>query len=153
MPVYLFTFHAYRSWMPDHPRGYVKLKRVLDADHQAAARYEQRARQDRVMFDATTLDLAVKAARESCACQGCRLHAMATDSTHVHILVSWRGDQSWHTIRQKLKEAMTRRFNQSVGRRQWFSAKGSRRRVLDRSHFRHLVDVYLPKHRGPMWRE
>ena len=26
MPVYLFTFHAYGSWLPDNPRGYVRRK-------------------------------------------------------------------------------------------------------------------------------
>jgi len=24
MPVFLFSYHAYRSWMPDHERGYTQ---------------------------------------------------------------------------------------------------------------------------------
>jgi hypothetical protein len=31
MPVYLFTYHAYRSWMPDRPEGFVQEGRGIEA--------------------------------------------------------------------------------------------------------------------------
>ena len=52
MPVYLFTFHAYRSWMPDRPQGYVRHEAgLLPPDPQAARRYARQAKHVEVQFN------------------------------------------------------------------------------------------------------
>ncbi|HEX3599315.1 MAG TPA: hypothetical protein VHU84_04190 [Lacipirellulaceae bacterium] len=78
---------------------------------------------------------------------------MATESTHLHVLVSWTLDRKWDVVRAKLRESLSRRLNREVGRRLWFSKSPSRKRVKDRQHFNYLVEVYLPKHSGWKWTE
>ena len=44
MPVYLFTYHAYQSWMPDRARGFVQKGRGIQPPNEAlAAAYRQAA--------------------------------------------------------------------------------------------------------------
>ena len=55
MPVYHFTVHAYRSWRPDHPRGYTdKGKGYQPPDPDRADDYDRAAKQDPVTFDKQT---------------------------------------------------------------------------------------------------
>src|SRR5205807_157183 len=52
VPVYHFTFHAYRNWRPDHPRGYIpKGQGVQPADEEMAEQYDRNASQEPVKFD------------------------------------------------------------------------------------------------------
>jgi hypothetical protein len=85
--------------------------------------------------------------------QKCRGHCVATDSTHVHVLVSWPDERPWKRIRSGLKSSLTRRLNREFRRQIWFSDSASRRRVKGRSHFDYLVSQYLPSHCGWKWRE
>ena len=48
---------------------------------------------------------------------------------------------------------MTRRLNRDKQRRTWFSEKASRKRVLNREHFDHLMTTYLPSHSEWKWSE
>jgi hypothetical protein len=49
--VYHFTYHAYRSWRPDHPRGYTKKgEGYQPPDPEIAEEYDERATQDPVEF-------------------------------------------------------------------------------------------------------
>jgi hypothetical protein len=55
MGVYHFTMHAYRSWRPDHPRGYtIKGFGYQPPDPVAADVYDENAKQDPVVFDHQT---------------------------------------------------------------------------------------------------
>jgi hypothetical protein len=50
--VYHFTIHAFRSWRPDHPRGYTrKGEGYQPPDEEMAEKYDQAASQDAVIFD------------------------------------------------------------------------------------------------------
>ncbi len=180
MPCYLFTYHAYRSWMPDRPRGYVRRGQgIRPADESMAQKYRRSAKHDAVVFHEHVQRSLIGAALEACEHQGYRAHFIATDPTHVHLLVSWETDRSWHRVRSKLKESMTRCLNQSfnsrdpTGRRRtnersaarsadrrpaashgpWFSRGASRKRLRDRQHFEYLVREYLPSHAGLAWHE
>jgi len=154
MPCYLFTYHAYGSWMPDREEGYVRRKQgVLPADQQRAAEYRQAARQPQVRFDAAVQRLVICELQAAWLHQQCRGHFIATDSTHVHVLVSWRDERPWIRIRSGLKSSLTRRLNRDLQRWIWFSDSASRKRVKDRPHFTYLVDEYLPSHYGWKWRE
>jgi hypothetical protein len=78
---------------------------------------------------------------------------VATEPTHVHVLVSWSSDRTWQVVRAKLRESLTRRLNREIKRQEWFSKSPSRKRVKDQAHFDYLVGEYLPKHSGLKWSE
>jgi len=154
MPCYLFTYHAYRSWMPDRKQGFVRRgKGVVPPDEELSRQYRDDAKQEQAGFDSQLQLLAIDELQVAFAYQQCRGHCIATDATHIHVLVSWRGDRPWKRIRSGLKSSLTRRFNRELQRRKWFVDSASRKRVKDRSHFDYLVDQYLPSHRGWKWRE
>jgi hypothetical protein len=85
--------------------------------------------------------------------QSFRLHFVATEPTHLHVLVSWKDERPWSKVRISIKSSLTRRFNREVAERQWFSEGGSRRRVINQDHFDYLVHTYLPRHSGWKWSE
>ena len=169
MPCYLFTFHAYRSWMPDRPQGYVRRgEGPLPPDAERARQYERNAAQPPILFDEDIQRALIVAAREAAAHQDFRLHCIATEPTHVHLLVSWKDDRTWQRMRTGIKQSLTRALNRTLGPRaglpaaseskrdqrgKWFSGGASRKRVRDGDHFDHLINEYLPSHRGAFWRE
>ncbi|MHC4401879.1 MAG: hypothetical protein ACYTG0_19580 [Planctomycetota bacterium] len=157
MPVYLFTFHAYRSWKADNPRGYVQEGQGIQPPSASLAQYrDECAAQPEVRFEKTHQEVLIWIAHDACARRGWRLHFAATDPTHVHILLSWRSREPWRNVRKRLKNlAALMLGKKELGRpgRKWLSRKGSRKRVRDREHFDYLVNRYLPSHRGLKWRE
>ena len=156
MPCYLFTFHAYRSWNADNPRGFVQEAGSIEAPSAQLARYyDEHAQQPPVLFEALHQRVLIWIAFDACARRQWRLHFVATEPTHVHILVSWHSSEPWGEVRRRLKNLASlflgRKFEQPG--RKWFSRRGSRKRVRDRRHFDYLVNKYLPKHGGLQWRE
>jgi REP element-mobilizing transposase RayT len=155
MPCYLFTFHAYGTWMPDREEGFVRRKQgVLPPDEELAQDYRGKASEDVVQFDSRIQKLLIEEAKTACEKQKYRGHCIATDPTHVHALVSWPDERSWLKIRSGLKTSLTLRLNREVKRRKhWFVDSASRKQVKDQTHFDHLTNEYLPSHRGWKWRE
>ena len=156
MPVYLFTYHAYRSWMPDHPGGFVQQGRGVQSPSAALANvYRQAATFPPVDFDDELQRLLIDHSIDICRRRRWRLHAVATEPTHLHILVSWTGSRRWQEVRGKLRNllslGLTRRFKQKG--RPWFSTGASRKQVRTRAHFEHLMNKYLPNHGGARWFE
>jgi len=155
MPCYLFTFHAYRSWMPDREQGFVRREEgILPPDADLAREYRKRAIEDEVVFDPPLQLLLIDESQIACQKQRYRGHCVATDPTHVHALISWPDERSWLSIRTGLKSSLTRRLNREIQKRHhWFVDGASRKRVADEDHFIHLLHNYLPSHRGWKWRE
>jgi REP element-mobilizing transposase RayT len=153
MPVYLFTFHAYRSWMPSHRRGYTKRgKGYFPTDENMAQNYESRANHDPTIFDEELSRILIEQLRESCVIIHCRLHAGTTEPTHIHGLVSWKHVRGWMSIRSSLKTALTKRLK-AIREDLALSRGASRKQVKDRSHFDYLLKTYLPAHHGLAWYE
>lgn len=51
MPVYLFTIHAYQSWMPDNPRGFVERgKGIQPPNKNVAKAYRAAATESPFLF-------------------------------------------------------------------------------------------------------
>lgn len=51
MPCYLFTFHAYCSWMPDHRRGFTRRKEgIVPQNEKLAKAYKKAAKEEKVAF-------------------------------------------------------------------------------------------------------
>jgi hypothetical protein len=157
--VYLLTFHAYRSWRPDNPRGYVKRGQgVQKPDAEVAKRYDQRAKHSPVRFGEAEQGAIIDAAIVFAGEQDYRLHYIYAGTTHVHALLSWRQFTEWNDVRVALKRRLGKALSETMDRPgPWFSRGGqdSRRRIEDRAHFDHLMQRYLPKreHRGWHWRE
>jgi len=154
MPCYLFTYHAFGSWMPDREEGFVRRgEGVLPSDEPLGRQYRERAGQSEVTFDAAVQALLIAECRTAFEKQRCRGHYVATETTHLHVLVSWPDERDWSKLRAGLRASLSRRLNKEYGKRAWFVDGSSRRRVKDQDHFDHLVTEYLPNHGGWKWRE
>ncbi|NOZ40575.1 MAG: hypothetical protein GXP24_10155 [Planctomycetes bacterium] len=154
MPCYLFTYHGYGTWLPDHPRGYVRRKEgILPTDKHMAECYRKNQREETACFNRDVQRVMIGEAIEACTHQDLRGHGIATDPSHLHVLVSWKSERTWQAVRRSLRSSLTRRLNQEVERRTWFSKQPSRKQVKERSHFEYLLKTYLPKHRGLKWCE
>ncbi len=154
MPCYLFTYHTYGSWMPDRPQGYVRRHEgALPSDTTMAIKYRTRATQELVRLTAGQQLASITAIKEAALHIGCHLHLVATDPTHIHVLVSWQGKRTWQQNRTSLKRSVTLRLKSDYGNQAWLANGSSRRRVVDHDHFDHLVTKYLPSHRGWKWCE
>jgi hypothetical protein len=130
MPCYLFTYHAHGSWMPDHRRGYVRRHQgILPPDKKMAARYRAKMTQDSTSFDSVIQRHLIEESLVAGAHQRFRCHFLATESTHLHALVSWTIEHEWQIVRAKLRESLTRRLNREVQQRDWFSKSPSRKQV------------------------
>jgi len=155
VPCYLFTFHAYGTWMPDREAGFVRRKQgVLPPNEELAEAYRRRAAEEAAAFDEKIQLLLIEETWTACEKQRYRGHAVATDPTHLHALISWPDERAWMKIRTGLKSSLVRRLNRDVMRRRnWLVDSASRKQVKDDSHYDHLMNVYLPSHRGWKWRE
>jgi hypothetical protein len=148
MPVYLFTFHAYLSWLPDRRQGYVEKGRgVLPQDLDRARLYREIAAHEPVTFDPSTGWAMMNEAGALCDQQPWRLHEAVATTTHVHVLVSWRSPEKWQEVATRFKQ----RLGAAISRHQnrpgpWFSRGRSRKHVRDRKHLDYLMNTYLPRH-------
>jgi hypothetical protein len=156
MPVYHFTLHAYRSWRPDHPRGYTeKGKGYQPPSAERARQYDENAKQDPVIFDDEAQKELLLLAHSICEEEDWRLEAASFDPTHGHFVISWRGFNRWEEVDRRLKNLLALKLNRahnSPGKR-WFVRRHSApRRVKEQSHFDYLLETYLPDHPGLFWK-
>lgn len=155
MPVFLLTIHAYRSWSADHPCGYVRRGiGILPPDADQAKAYAERATEVPALFGVLEQAAVASIVADACERRGWRLHALAVEPTHVHVLLSWTDETRSSVVVGKLKNLICRELNLGLAtKRKWLSRGASRKRAKDRRHFDHLVEEYLPKHRGLFWKE
>ena len=155
MPAYLFTFHAYRSWNADNPRGFVQRgKGIQPPNHKLARRYDAIAVAAPMIFRWEHQQILIWIGFDVCDRRGWRLHFTATEPTHVHYLVSWRGCERWDQISNRIKNIASLMLGRKLQHKtKWFSKSGSRKRVCDREHLLYLMNEYLPRHRGLKWCE
>jgi len=147
MPCYLFTFHGHGTWLPDHPKGYVKRGQgVQRPDTEMAERYRERMDEPKRIFNQSQARFLMSALRSLREYQDLRIHACAIESTHVHVLVSWKDRRKPDRIGAALKQALSRRLNLQFGKQTWWSRGSSRKRVSEQEHFDHLIKNYLPGH-------
>lgn len=156
MPVYLFTYHAYRSWQPSDPRGFVQEGQGVQQPNDELARaYDDAADQPAVQFDHTLQAHLIEIAYDVCSRRQWQLHGAATEPTHLHVLVSWADESEWSHVRGKIRNIISTELAKryaSPGRK-WFSQGASRKRVRNKDHFDYLMGTYLPKHGGRQWYE
>ncbi len=154
MPCYLFTYHGYGTWLPDHQRGYVRRKEgVLRTDAHMADCYRKNLSTEALFFDSGNQRLLIETTRATHPFLNVRFHGIVCEASHMHVLLSWNSAQSSQQISRSIKTRLTRELNQKVERRIWLSKGSSRKQVRDRRHFEYLMQFYLPKHGGLKWSE
>jgi len=156
MAVYHFTFHAYRSWRPDHPRGYTRLNEGYQPpDPEQAELYDERARQDPAVFTEDVQRIIIRVTYDFCERRKMRFHGAGNEDGHTHLALSWKSYMHWHEVMRRLKNILSKMLNEvfnTPGKR-WFVRDGSRKRVKNRAHLNRLLDEYFPDHPGIFWRE
>jgi hypothetical protein len=120
-----------------------------------ADRYREEAKFGVVNFDSGMQRVLIAGGHDVCARRNWRLHAVGTDATHAHYLISRSGYFEFVEVRDKLKNLLSLFLGRYTGinGRQWFAAGGSNQRVKDQAHLDRLVTSYLPDHRGVYWEE
>ena len=154
MAVFLFTCHGYGTRMPDREEGFARRGTgMLPSSREHFLMYQRDIKDVAAEFDEATQLALISECQVAAEKQRFRLHHVATESTHIHALVSWQDDRPWLQMRTALKSSFTRRLNKDFHRRQWFGDYASRRHVEDQEHFDYLVHVYLPENGGWKWSE
>jgi len=157
MPVYLFTYHAYGSWLPDRPQGFVQRNQGIQPPNPAlAGSYRSAMEYEPVKFSRRQKQRLIEKFLEVCTSEGYRGHGAACEFSHLHVLVSWREDLlRVRKIRGRLKNLLALSLSRQAGTtgRPWFSQGASSKRVFGQQHFEYLMNVYLPRHRGWQWFE
>jgi hypothetical protein len=156
MPVYVFSYHTKLSWMPDHRRGYVDRRQgVLPPNSRAAERYWRSAVHDAFELSDDLQRAVIDEIIVACEYQQLKTHFVATEPTHVHVLVGWRTGKTWQSARTGLKTSLTKMLRRLHGpdaaARQFFSNGSSRKHIRNQAHFDHWIRNYGPKHLGWKW--
>jgi REP element-mobilizing transposase RayT len=155
MSCYHFTFHGYGSWMPDEDDGYVRRgEGRLPQDTKEAAKYRSRMTHEEVEFNESQQQALINEVHVASRHQSLRVHFVATEPTHIHVLVSWKDDrQTAEKVRASIRQSLSRCLAKQFAERKWLSDGGSQRKVLNEEHFGYLVTKYLPEHGGWKWSE
>ncbi|HMP06225.1 MAG TPA: hypothetical protein PJ982_07750 [Lacipirellulaceae bacterium] len=157
MPVYLFTYHAYLSWLPDRPQGFVRKRRgIQPADRPLAQAYRRDAKHEAFRFDSPTQRQLIEKALAICGSEGYRLLGAASEPTHLHLVVCWSDEQlGFARVRGRIKNLLALDLSRRAGvtGRPWFGGESSRKRVTNGDHLAYLLGAYLPKHCGVQWYE
>jgi hypothetical protein len=81
MPVYLFTYHTYCSWMPDHERGFTQEdKGYQPPNDKLADAYRDAAEFPPFELDASAERFLIETAQEICGRRGWHFYAGASDT-------------------------------------------------------------------------
>jgi hypothetical protein len=154
MACYHFTFHGHGTWMPDEDDGYVKRgEGRLPQDVAAASHYRMLQAEKEVEFCEVHQLAMIDEVHVASSIQQYRVHFVATEPTHIHILVSWKDERRFEKLRASIRQSLSRRLGREFEKRTWLSEGGSRRRVSNQDHYDYLICTYLPKHGGWKWSE
>jgi REP element-mobilizing transposase RayT len=92
--------------------------------------------------------LLIEELQQAATHQRFRLHAAATETTHVHVLMSWADERAPIRLNEGIKKSLSLRLEKDAAKRKWLAKGASKQRVKDEAHFNHLKKTYLPSHRG-----
>ncbi|MEM9415421.1 MAG: hypothetical protein AAGA29_08100 [Planctomycetota bacterium] len=137
MPVYLFTYHAYGSWWPDRPQGFVQEgEGIQPANQPLAQAYRRAATHETVRFTPDDQRALIEKLFHIAETDAMRIHAAAADSTHLHTLVSWQCNRTFMSVRGRIKNLLSLHLSRRAGTvgRPWFVQGSSRKRVEDKRH-------------------
>jgi hypothetical protein len=154
MPVMHYTQHTYGSWMPDRPQGYVHHDRGLQSQNpKMNLAYRRHKSVEVVNLTAEQQRRVVGVLRNEAGLINDRVHSVATDDAHFHVLLSWKDDRSLRQVYASIRKTISLCLNRDFGKRCWFTKHGHLVQVKSRTHFDHLIDVYHPSHPSWCWSE
>lgn len=152
MPAYHFTLHAYGTWLPNKPKGYVHRKQGIQPRDDALARcYRANQKQTTIHFTLDQQHEIAATLRVAGKHLDAIIHCIAIEPTHIHVVISWRHVRDAVSMRSSIKSAISRMLNERFGRRTWLCKGASRKQIKDHDHFCFLIRRYLPCHRGLFW--
>ncbi|MFK7790170.1 MAG: hypothetical protein AB8C95_11855 [Phycisphaeraceae bacterium] len=161
MPVFMITLHAYRSWSEDNPDGYYQRGEhgVKQPDPDLAYRRSKFANEPPHRFTAHQKQFIIAELPDITARRDIQLHAASCTATHVHLVVSWFGQEAIiktvaeplaqaNTISAKVKNILALLLSKEDGTtgNRWFSRGCDCTPVDDHEHLNYLLTTYLPKH-------
>lgn len=161
MPVYMITLHAYRSWTEDNVKGYYQRGEhgVKPPNPDLANRRSRLANNPPRRFAEQQKQFIIDQLPDIAARRDIRLHAASCTATHVHLVVSWLGQETIiqdilaplaqaNTIAAKIKNLLATLLSKQDGTtgNRWFSRGCDCTPVKDREHLNYLLTTYLPKH-------
>jgi len=79
-----------------------------------AQSYNRLAKDPAVVFTKQMQEILIAAARDKCAAKNWRLHAIATDNTRVHMIISWRTFMEWNQVINRIKNIMSYRLGKEL---------------------------------------
>jgi hypothetical protein len=146
------SIHAYGSWLPDQPQGYVDRRRGWQPTNvPLARRYRERMLGVEVRFDPLMQRVLIDEVLTAGKYQSFDPRAIATEDSHLHAVLAWAERCTPSERLGRLKRSLTKRLNRDYGRRSWISRGGSRIVITDPEHYSYLVNEYLPSHSGWKW--
>lgn len=152
MPCYLFTYHAHGTWLPNRKQGYVmRGQGILPPDERMHRFYATAMKKPVVSFGNDLQLELIRAAIGAAPHQRFELYFVASDATHLHVLVGWRHNRRAKVVKSQLKWSLSHALNTRFGNRTWLVEGGSGQQVKGPQHFNHLRSIYLPKHNGWKW--
>ena len=154
MPVYLFTYHAYGTWYPDRPQGFVQEgKGIQPANTKLAVAYKDAAKHPPFQFNPSIQRALIEKLHHIAKTERLVIYAASADPTHLHVLVGWNDEREYAKVRGRIKNLLALHLSRLSGKtgRPWFVKQSSRKRVKDEAHFEYLLNTYLPKHLGLQW--
>jgi hypothetical protein len=106
MPRYLFTYHAYLSWLPDRRRGYTRRhKGILPPDPDMAGHYRCNAKEEPVEFTHDIQRIMIDELQVAARFQRFFLFAIGSDPTHLHALAGWPDARNWSALRASIRSS------------------------------------------------
>jgi hypothetical protein len=152
MPCFLFTYHAHGTWLPNRQQGYVKRGQgILPPDGRMYGLYVRSMKEPAIIFHGEhQLDL-IREVLNASSHQSFEPYGIATDSTHIHILLGWRDIKAAKSRSSSIKWSLSHSLKEKYEKRDWLSEGGSCKQVKNQQHFDYLRYKYLPKHNGWKW--
>ncbi len=157
MPAYHLVLHTYGSWLPDQPEGYHTRKsgKHLAPNEGLAVYYASRMAKPAVELTEDQQALLIDTCQKPPRNDAYQIHAVAVVPNHLHVIVSWRTEDSLAQIKAKLKmrliHALSRHANQGTDR--WFCRGMGAGKIRDMNHLIELIKRYLPGHGKYVWIE
>jgi hypothetical protein len=142
--------------MPDRDEGFVQVHRGWQPKNiKLAKAYTEAAAWPAASFNSEDQRFLIETVLDVCGRRSWRLHAAATEPTHLHAVVSWRDQTKRELVQGKIRNIVSTELSKRFGEkgRPWLATGSSRRRVKNDEHLSYLINEYLPGHSGWKWFE
>lgn len=155
MPAYHIVLHTYGSWMPDHAKGYHDRKnRGTKPSNKGLADHRRFLTGGKLMTLSAEQQIELlNACKNSDDLKLWKVHAIAVMESHIHLILSWKSEQTPSQIQARLKQQLTHLLNSNSGQAKgrWFSRGAGIGRIRDMDHLVELVNRYIPQHGEHVW--